>query len=269
MGDYIQNEETGRFEGSEPGGSSSSGGAGGGGEQSAEEVAVSNAIADAKAEILATAGPESQWNDVQKEIIPTVEGEKIASIEARAPFLANSVPLEGTQLQGVMNYQSGDISEGGMALNESLREGGAPEANVNTIDAAIAQQGPTTSDATLYRVVGTVPRAGSDVPVPSYTNLPVGTSFTDPGYASTTAGTGLTLTADNFGQHLVTEPGETGGQLLEIHAPAGTQALDMNSVLSAGNNNFAEQNEVVLPRGSEFQVLQQLEDRTVVQVLHR
>jgi hypothetical protein len=194
MGDYIQNDETGRFEGSEPGGGSS-----------------------------------------------------------ESAFAAAAEPTSNAGVDAVTTY----VGESGV-LNEALRSNeplsSVQQEQVSQLDAAIAAQYTTDTSSTLYRTV--IPGDEQAPDVPNYDQMQPGTSFTDPGFVSTTESEAqaheFSAMADN-----------QGVQLLEIRAPEGSLGVHVSSLTGLPD----PQSEVVLPRGSVFEVARQLSDRTIVSLV--
>jgi hypothetical protein len=192
------------------------------------------------------------------------------------PFAATG---EASNASVVSYYVGGNLNE----ANAALRTGGevSPEESqvVERLDAAFTAQEPTSSNAILYRGI-----SGMSNDATNYSQLEVGSTFADPGFVSTVAETsniqeapsGMTATIQEMQDYIANK--ETprderagmiagpGGQLIEIHAPAGSVGIDVPTTLG-DTATFSDQHEVILPRGSEFQVVSQLSDRTVVNLV--
>lgn len=123
-------------------------------------------------------------------------------------------------------------------INASLRGGSAISddssmgAWITGLDSAIAAS-TTSNDSVLYRGANNASWVDG---------LEVGSSITDLGYVSTTS---YYSTAKNK----FNNPKSKKNVILEVHAPAGSNALD---VTKAGGKLF--ENEFILPRGSSFKV---------------
>lgn len=146
-------------------------------------------------------------------------------------------------------------TQSGIATNTFLREGSLPsgyapsetaaaEDLIAQMDNAIASQPPLDGEATVFRSV--LPYGGESTP--QYGSMAPGDQFVEPAFMNTTSD-------ENVLGDSVLSP--SGAQTLEVHVPEGSQVLALNNVY----------NEVVLPRGSEFQVMEQLVDRTVVNLV--
>lgn len=129
-------------------------------------------------------------------------------------------------------------------INETLRgEGdssGVDEVlTISAIDGAISAQDPSTQDQILFRGVD------SEI-ADQYGNLQPGDVFTDQGFISTTTGadTATLFTGE-----------EAGGRVLEIQAPSGTQGLNVSTAVSSVSASSSGENEVLLARGSQFEVI--------------
>jgi hypothetical protein len=127
----------------------------------------------------------------------------------------------------------GEYVGGATKYNESLRSGGS----------LTASEG---------EAVGRMDEA------PDYGGMEPGTTFTDPGFTSASSSPG-------YIEQVSSEYGAPD-QSLEIRVPAGTNALNVNGTLGDAAAH-PEESEMILPRGSMYEVVSQSEGRTVVQVV--
>jgi hypothetical protein len=125
---------------------------------------------------------------------------------------------------------------------------------VTALESAIAAQPPISSDTVVYRGIGAETGA-------TYREMQPGDTFREPGFSSTTtdeqyAGKFFGATNEPYMNPTTgLEVQRHAGDVLEIHAPAGSQGLSVNDVVSEGSH--PEEHEVVLAPDSEFKVLEQ------------
>jgi hypothetical protein len=192
-------------------------------------------------------------------------GQEFTNEEGRAYLEENSgtvEPVEGhegeqaqylterEQKLSISGYQDGQYHE----VNDSLRADSVRDdlqTDVANIDSAIAQQAPTTEDTILYRgysqVMPTTP--GVSTP-PDYTAMEPGETFTDKGFVSSSIDKSV---SEQFSRRGGTENPNTGGMeksIMAVHVPEGSQGLNVNGLMPGSGED-----EIILPRGSEFQVL--------------
>jgi hypothetical protein len=145
-----------------------------------------------------------------------------------------------------------DYTQSGMAANRLLREGSLPttygpsetpeaEQLIARTDAAIASSPGLAEDTVLYRGVSDV----ASEKAPDYSEIAPGTRIVEPAFTSTSTDPSKSM------------DGIFRGQSLEIHAPAGTPVLDTKNIYD----------EIVLPRGSEYEVASQEADRTILNLI--
>jgi hypothetical protein len=175
------------------------------------------------------------------------EGEPVAGHEAEQAQNLSEVE----QKQSISGYQDGQFH----SINDPLRADTEPQptyqADITHLDDSIAQQMPTSADTVVYRgYTGLMPPvAGLPIP-PDYTTMEPGETFTDKGFVSASTDQSV---AEQFSRRLGTENPNTGTQekpVMAIHVPEGSQGLNVNGLLPSSGED-----EIILPRGSEFQVL--------------
>lgn len=214
--DYLQGAD-GKLEGSTPGAGgsdSSSGGSGGSFTPEGFQTESGTKVGSGKNASYNTVAQEAQASDFAKDAITqdTTDEQR----EALEQYASTS--------------NEGDI---GKDINDQLRSGEDPtgdeKATMDTIDQALA--GSTANqDLVTYR----------GIPDGSLGDLQPGDVITDQGYVSTSM---LQATGEYFAQ--------PGGTLVEVHIPAGSNALSMDN---AGIGNNLGESEVLLPHGSSFEV---------------
>lgn len=158
-----------------------------------------------------------------------------------------------SELEQISEYQNG------VGVNNLLRDSNDPNAlsfvksvaeqrlrdplyrkQIEALDSAI-DRGSLNEDTVLYRgVKGDLARMPDE-----------GETFTDHGYMATSHKEDV---AKGFGD-----------TVLEIHAPKGTKALDVNKAL--GSKSRYTQDEILLPRGLKLRVRSKTEKRVVVEVV--
>jgi len=110
---------------------------------------------------------------------------------------------------------------------------------IAALDSAIGK-GLLKNDATLYR--------GVNFNLASFPDA--GQTFRDPAFVSTSANSRI---ASGF------------GSIVEIHAPAGTHAMDMSHAL--GDRSRYQQQEIMLGRNTKFKVVSKTPQKIVVHVV--
>jgi hypothetical protein len=206
----------------------------------------------------AVSGSATTWAETKSE--PVSAASMLAASPGSSPLEAAEASLEENkeQLKAVQSYVNGGDVLNGMMREERDNEFTAKDENtVGYLDNAISAQAPTTQDSVLYRgvaPVGSTPGIGVPgpglTPAPDFASMQAGDQFTDKGFISTT-------TNPSLGEKFAT----TQGTQLEIHAPAGTQGLSVPAVTGV---DILNEQEVVLPRGSEFTVLEPRDEMTGV-----
>ena len=174
--------------------------------------------------------------------------------EDKNPGASGGGSLPNDQKAAVGEYVGGTTK-----YNESLRSGGSlgstEQQAVSNMDQAVSSQS-VSADTTAYRAVYDSPQAGSQAP--DYSGMEPGTKFTDPGFTSASSNSGyIDQVAKEYG---------APDQALEIHVPSGTNALNVNGTLGDAAAH-PEESEMVLGRGTTYEVVSQAEGRTVVQVV--
>lgn len=153
------------------------------------------------------------------------------------PTAATAAPHE---VAAVENY----AGSGFQTINESLRSGDNIDQStaneIATLDAVIASAPPLEENTELYRIVS------GDI-AETIMTLNAGDTFTDKGFASTS-------TSARFAEsrYRVTSNKEDKVATIRISAPAGTSALDVNRYMP--NNEYKHEREMLLPRGTTFEV---------------
>jgi hypothetical protein len=163
--------------------------------------------------------------------------------------------LELEDVNAVIDYQAEMVYN---EINDGLRAGVIPEdwsSTISTLD-DILQLSGFTEDVIVYR--------GIELPPGAASALTQGTTMTDLAFQSTSLNP---FVAENFsvGRGLTTE--RMDSVVLEILVPQGSQALSadvaVETVLGSSNYQFDEMigfgrlNEVILPRGSQYTVVDQ------------
>lgn len=131
--------------------------------------------------------------------------------------------LTASELSAVKSYTSTSYHK----INSDLRKGEPPTLSVHRLDSAFKKVPP--------QHAMTVLRSATSIAMPSKGTDMIGKSFTDLGYVSTTMST----------QHVF------GGNIkLTIHLPEGHNGMPVNTI-----SHFKGENELLLPRGSNFKVI--------------
>lgn len=189
---------------------------------------------------------------------PTSAEAMLAASPGATPLAAAEASLQQDQTneRAVSAYVAGgDVLNHFLRADEGERLTAQDQGYVAGMDAAIANQLPTSQDTVLYRGVAATEAQNvanasgqAQLEAPSYGTMQPGTTFTDRGFASTTTNFS---TAQGFAR--------SSGTILEVHAPEGTQGLSVPGVTGA---DLLNESEVVLPRGTEFQVLEPVDPMT-------
>jgi 2'-5' RNA ligase len=142
-------------------------------------------------------------------------------------------PTLSTAEEQAVDYYAGD--DGFISINSALRGTSEPsdddEEAITHLDSAISKS-RTTEPQTVFRAAT---RAWGG-------NIPVGSRFTDFGFTSTSM---TKDTAEDFSE---------GGTIFSIEIPKGSRALNIES---------RKEDELLLPRGSSFEVISKESDGTV------
>lgn len=138
----------------------------------------------------------------------------------------------GFTLAGDLQREVESYSGSAQGFNQQLRDGNVTaemQTRVDRLDQAIKDAPAVAQDTTVYRGLQSDPE------------LEPGSTVTDPGYWSTSTDQ---TTANGF----------SGGVMMEIRMPAGSDGLWIPGVTQHGGL-YAREQEMVLPRGTQINVL--------------
>ena len=185
-----------------------------------------------------------------------------------------STKLSESDIKNIEIYKNGENYE---RINRQMREGtvsAKTKATIDAVDKAFETDGIVLdADTVLYRGVRREYSwlDGGSFHSEVYDNLKPGDILTDDAFISTTRNIDVARCPEYMGYADGFNPTERFGYLLEIHAPKGTNVLDIENVLikNGGKCMALNESELLLPHGTSFVVRDVQGDTIILDILNK